>query len=168
MSERVYPVPDEWARRAHCDDATYLEMYQRSIDDPDGFWAEQAGRLDWIEPWHTVKNTSYSGDVKIRWFEGAKLNVSANCIDRHLASRGDQTAIIWEGDDPADSEHITYRDLHERVCRMANGLKSIGVKKGDRVTIYLSMIPELAVSSMWRSSTLARCSSSSRSARVPV
>ena len=145
MSELVHPVPAEWAAKAHCDNATYLEMYQRSIDDPDGFWAEQAERLDWIERWHTVKDTTYEGDVQIRWFDGARLNVSANCLDRHLATRGDQTAIIWEGDDPADSKHISYRELHEQVCRFANGLKSIGVSKGDRVTIYLSMIPELAV-----------------------
>ena len=146
MSEQVYPVPAEWASRAHCDNDKYLEMYKRSVDDPEGFWAEQAESLDWIERWHTVKDTSYEGDVRIRWFDGAKLNVSANCLDRHLATRGDQTAIIWEGDDPNDSQHITYRELHEKVCRLANGLKSIGVKKGDRVTIYLSMIPELAVS----------------------
>ena len=146
MSEQVYPVPAEWASRAHCDNDKYLEMYKRSVDDPEGFWAEQAESLDWIERWHTVKDTSYEGDVRIRWFDGAKLNVSANCLDRHLATRGDQTAIIWEGDDPNDRQHITYRELHEKVCRLANGLKSIGVKKGDRVTIYLSMIPELAVS----------------------
>ena len=146
MSEKVYPVPADWASKAHCDNAKYLEMYRRSIDDPEGFWAEQAESLEWIERWHTVKDTSFEGDVHIRWFDGAKLNVSANCLDRHLATRGDQTAIIWEGDDPADSLHITYSELHERVCRLANGLKEIGVSKGDRVTIYLSMIPELAVS----------------------
>ena len=146
MSEQVYPVLADWASKAHCDNAKYLEMYQRSIDDPQGFWAEQAESLDWIERWHTVKDTSFEGNVSIRWFDGAKLNVSANCLDRHLETRGDQTAIIWEGDDPNDSQHITYRELHEKVCRLANGLKGIGVGKGDRVTIYLSMIPELAVS----------------------
>ena len=145
MSERIHPVPAEWAEKAWCDNDKYLEMYKRSIADPDGFWAEQAERIDWIEPWHTVKDTSFEGDVHIRWFDGAKLNVSANCLDRHLATRGDQTAIIWEGDDPADAQHITYRDLHGRVCRFANGLKSLGVKRGDRVTIYMTMIPELAV-----------------------
>ena len=145
MSERIHPVPAEWAEKAWCDNDKYLEMYKRSIEDPDGFWAEQAERIDWIEPWHTVKDTSFEGDVHIRWFDGAKLNVSANCLDRHLATRGDQTAIIWEGDDPADAQHITYRDLHGRVCRFANGLKSLGVKRGDRVTIYMTMIPELAV-----------------------
>ena len=146
MSEMLYPVSEDWASKAHCDNDKYLEMYRRSIDDPEGFWAEQAESLEWIERWHTVKDCSFEGDVHIRWFAGAKLNVSANCLDRHLATRGDQTAIIWEGDDPADSQHITYRQLHEKVCRLANGLKAIGVSKGDRVTIYLSMIPELAVS----------------------
>jgi len=145
MSETVYPVPEEWAKNAWCDNETYLAMYKRSVEDPEGFWAEQAKRLDWIEPWKTVKDTSFSGDVHIRWFEGGKLNVSANCLDRHLAARGDQTAIIWEGDDPNVSKTITYRELHEQVCRFANALKSLGVKKGDRVTIYLPMIPELPV-----------------------
>ncbi len=145
MSETVYPVPDEWAKNAWCDNEKYLAMYKRSVEDPEGFWAEQAERLDWIERWKTVKDTSFTGDVHIRWFDGGKLNVSANCLDRHLASRGDQTAIIWEGDDPNVSKHITYRELHEQVCRFANALKSLGVKKGDRVTIYLPMIPELPV-----------------------
>ena len=145
MSETVHPVPREWAERAWCDNDTYLQMYRRSIEDPEGFWAEQAERIDWIMPSATVKDSSFGGDVHIRWFDGGKLNVSANCLDRHLAERGDQTAIIWEGDDPDDSKHISYRELHAQVCRAANGLKSIGVKKGDRVTIYLSMIPELAV-----------------------
>ena len=145
MSERIHPVPAEWAEKAWCDNDKYLEMYQRSIADPEGFWAEQAERIDWIEPWHTVKDTSFDGDVHIRWFDGAKLNLSANCLDRHLATRGEQTAIIWEGDDPEVAQHITYRDLHGRVCRFANGLKSLGVKRGDRVTIYMTMIPELAV-----------------------
>ena len=115
MSEQVYPVAADWASKAHCDNAKYLEMYRHSIDDPEGFWAEQAESLEWIERWHTVKDTSFDGDVHIRWFDGAKLNVSANCLDRHLATRGDQTAIIWEGDDPADSLQITYLELHERV-----------------------------------------------------
>ncbi len=145
MSETVYPVPENWAKNAWCDSEKYLAMYKRSIEDPEGFWAEQAERLDWIERWKTVKDTSFSGDVHVRWFEGGKLNVSANCLDRHLAERGDQTALIWEGDDPNASEYITYRDLHDRVCRFANTLKSLGVKKGDRITIYLPMIPELPV-----------------------
>ena len=145
MGDTVYPVPSEWAERAWCDDATYQEMYARSVADPDGFWAEQAKRTDWITPWTTVKNTSFEGNIPISWFSGGKLNVTANCLDRHLDARGDQTAIIWEGDDPADSQRISYRELHHQVCRMANVLKQLGARKGDRITIYLSMIPELAV-----------------------
>ena len=145
MGDTVYPVPSEWAERAWCDDATYQEMYARSVADPDGFWAEQAKRIDWITPWTTVKNTSFEGNIPISWFTGGKLNVTANCLDRHLDTRGDQTAIIWEGDDPADNQRISYRELHYQVCRMANALKLLGARKGDRITIYLSMIPELAV-----------------------
>ncbi len=142
--EHIFPVSDDWAQRAWCDDAKYQEMYQQSVTDPDGFWGEQGKRLDWITPYTKVKNTSYEGDVQIKWYEDGTLNVSANCIDRHLATRGDQVAIIWEGDDPANDRKITYRELHEEVCRFANVLKKCGVEKGDRVTIYLSMIPELA------------------------
>ena len=145
MSTKLYPVPATWAKKAWCDDAKYREMYQRSIDDPESFWAAEAGRIDWMEPWKTVKDTSFSGDAHIRWFEGAKLNVSQNCLDRHVEKRGDQTAIIWEGDDPGESRHITYRELHYEVSRFANALKGLGVVKGDRVTIYLSMVPELAI-----------------------
>jgi acetyl-CoA synthetase len=144
MSE-VIPVPQEWARRAFVDEARYREMYKRSIDDPEGFWAEHGKRIDWIRPFTKVKNTSYDPhNVSIKWFEDGTLNVAANCIDRHLETRGDQVAIIWEGDDPADHKHITYRELHEQVCRMANVLKAQGARKGDRVTIYLPMIPEAA------------------------
>ncbi|MFP6776792.1 MAG: AMP-binding protein, partial [Alphaproteobacteria bacterium] len=139
-----FPVPPEVAQAAHCDDATYKEMYARSIDDPDGFWAEQAESLEWIQRWTKVKDSKFGMDAYVRWFEGGKINVSANCIDRHLATRGDQTAIIWEGDDPNDSKLVTYRELHREVCRMANVLKSQGVTKGDRVTIYMPMIPEAA------------------------
>lgn len=122
----------------------YDALYQESITNPEGFWDKQAKeRLDWIAPYSTVKNASYD-DVSIKWFEGGKINVSANCIDRHLATRGDQTAIIWEGDDPNDSKHITYNELHKEVCRFSNVLKELGVKKGDRVTIYMPMIPEAA------------------------
>ena len=145
MGDTVYPVPREWAERAWCDNEAYQEMYACSIADPDGFWTDQANRIDWIAPWTTVKDTSFEGDVPIRWFSGGKLNVAANCLDRHLETRGDQTAIIWEGDDPGYSLHISYRELHNQVCRMANALKQLGVNKGDRVTIYLSMIPELAI-----------------------
>ncbi len=147
MSERtIFPVTAGAAESAHVDAAAYEAMYRRSVEDPEGFWAEQAGRLDWITPFTKVKDVSWAkDDLHIRWFEDGTLNASANCLDRHLAKRGEQTAIIWEGDDPDLSEHITYRDLHERVCKFANVLKARGVKRGDRVTIYLPMIPEIAV-----------------------
>jgi len=144
MSGEVFPVPASVAEAAYVDDAAYRAMYQRSVEDPDGFWGEHGKRLDWIKPYTKVKDTRYAPDVSIKWFEDGTLNVSANCIDRHLATRGDQTAIIFEGDDPNDSRHITYRELHAEVCRFANVLKAHGVKKGDRVTIYLPMIPEAA------------------------
>jgi acetyl-CoA synthetase len=139
---QVIPVSDEWAKRAWIDESRYHEMYKRSLADPEGFWAEQARRLDWIRPFGKVKNTSFEGDVSIRWFEDGTLNVCANCVDRHLEKRGDQTAIIFEGDDPSVSKHISYRLLHDNVCRFANVLKARGVRKGDRVTIYMPMIPE--------------------------
>ena len=146
MSETVHPVPAEWAKRAYVDRAKYDQMYRRSVEDPDGFWAEQAARIDWIKPFTKVKNTSFDVlDVTIKWFEDGVLNVSANCIDRHLGKRGDQTAILWEPDDPKTPHRtITYRELHENVCKLANVLKSHGVRKGDRVTIYMPMIPEVA------------------------
>jgi acetyl-CoA synthetase len=140
----LFAVPGDWAKRAFCDAAKYRAMYERSVDDPEGFWAEQAKRLDWIKAPTRIKSTSFDGDVSIRWFEDGVLNVSANCIDRHLAQRGDQVAIIHEGDDPGYDRKITYRQLHEQVCRLANVLRDMGVKKGDRVTIYLPMIPEAA------------------------
>jgi acetyl-CoA synthetase len=145
MSEKVYPVPADFAKRALIDNAKYLEMYKRSVEDPDGFWREQAQRIDWIRPFTRVKNTSFElPDVSIKWFEDGLLNVSANCLDRHLDTRGDQVAIIWEGDDPKVSRKITYRELHREVCRFANVLINLGARKGDRVTIYLPMIPEAA------------------------
>jgi len=141
----IYDIIPEAEKRAHIDDAKYQEMYQRSIDDPDGFWAEQANEfLDWSKPWDTVRDYDYKKG-HIRWFDGAKLNVSYNCLDRHLEKRGDQTAIIWEGDDPNDDKKISYRELHEDVCKLANVLKSRNVKKGDRVSIYMPMIPEASV-----------------------
>jgi len=140
----IHPVPEGWKQRAWIDNERYLVEYQRSIDDPEGFWAEHGKRLDWIKPYTEIKDCSYTGDVSIRWFADGTLNAATNCLDRHLATRGDQTAIIWEGDDPAEARHISYRELHREVCRFANVLKGRGVKKGDRVTIYLSMIPELA------------------------
>ncbi len=145
MSEKTYPVPAEWAKRAYVDDAKYKAMYEHSIKDPDGFWGEHGKRVDWIKPFSKVKNTSYDQkNVSIKWFEDGVLNVSANCVDRHLAKRANQTAIIWEGDNPSESKRITYQELHDEVCRFANVLKAHGVKKGDRVTIYLPMIPEAA------------------------
>ncbi|GEC14858.1 acetate--CoA ligase [Nitrobacter winogradskyi] len=145
MSDKIYDVSADWARRAWVDDAKYREMYARSIKDPDGFWSEAAQRLDWITPFTKVENTSFElGKVSIKWFEDGVLNAAYNCIDRHLEKRGDQTAIIWEGDDPSQSRRITYRELHDEVCKMANILRLRNVKKGDRVTIYLPMIPEAA------------------------
>ena len=144
MQDTLIPVNPEFAARAHVDAARYKSMYSESIQNPDAFWAKQAERLQWMKKWDKVKDTSFTGDVPIRWFEGGTLNVSANCLDRHLPQRAKQTAIIWEGDDPAQSRHITYQEMYEQVCRMANVLKAKGVKKGDRVTIYLPMIPEAA------------------------
>jgi acetyl-CoA synthetase len=146
MSESRYPVSSEWACRAYVDAVKYQELYDRSIKDPDGFWGEEArARLAWIKPFTKVKNATFSPqNVSIKWFEDGVTNVALNCIDRHLESRGDQTAIIWEGDDPSQSLHITYRQLHEKVCRLANVLKAQGVRKGDTVTVYLPMIPEAA------------------------
>ncbi len=146
MSANVYPVPDDIAKNALIDKAKYDAMYKQSVEDPEGFWGEHGKRVDWIKPYKTVKNVSYDAkDLYIKWYEDGTLNVAANCLDRHLEKRGDQTAIIFEGDDPNVSEHITYRDLYERTCRFANALKSMGVAKGDRVVIYLPMIPEAAV-----------------------
>ncbi|MCU7924006.1 MAG: acetate--CoA ligase [Candidatus Thiodiazotropha sp. (ex Dulcina madagascariensis)] len=144
---KVYPVPAEFAAQANIDDAQYQSWYQRSIDDPDGFWAEQAEKyVTWFKKWDKVLDWSFGkDDLHIEWFRGAKLNVSYNCLDRHLENRGDQTAIIWEGDNPAEDRKITYRELHQEVCKFANVLKSRGVKKGDRVSLYLPMVPEAAV-----------------------
>ncbi len=141
----VYPIPESCAESAWIDEERYLRDYERSLNDPEGYWREQGKILDWIKPYTKVKDSSFTGDVHIRWFHDGTLNASVNCLDRHLASRGDQTAIIWEGDDPSVSKCITYRELHEQVCRCANALKSLGVAKGDRVGIYLPMIPEVAV-----------------------
>ena len=147
MAEAVYPVPAEWAQNALVDEARYLDMYRQSVEDPDGFWREHAQRIDWIRPFTRVKETSYhEQDFGIAWFADGTLNLSANCLDRHLATRGDDIAILWEPDNPAEAERrITYRELHEAVCRFANLLKARGVKKGDRVTLYLPMVPEAAV-----------------------
>ncbi|MBO6784469.1 MAG: AMP-binding protein, partial [Alphaproteobacteria bacterium] len=133
MSSDTYPVPDEWAKRAWADNDRYLEMYDRSVSDPEAFWEEHGKRIDWIEPYTRVKDVSYdASDLHIRWYHDGVLNASANCLDRHLASRGDQVAIIWEGDDPKDDAKFTYKQLHEKVCKLANGMKELGVEKGDR------------------------------------
>jgi acetyl-CoA synthetase len=145
MSDKVYPVPAQWKKRALVNDAQYKKMYAESIAAPDKFWARHAKRLDWFKAPKKIKNSSFAYDnVSIKWFEDGMLNVSVNCIDRHLKKRANQTAIIWEGDDPYYDKKITYRELYEHVCRFANVLKAHGVKKGDRVTIYLPMIPETA------------------------
>ncbi|MGD0107472.1 MAG: acetate--CoA ligase, partial [Rhodopila sp.] len=141
----VFPVRPEIAAHAHVNAERYGAMYERSVRDPDGFWAEEAKRVAWMKPPTKIKNTSFTGDVSIKWFEDGTLNASVSCLDRHLAQRGDQTAIIWESDDPSVSKHVTYRELHEQVCRLANVMKTLGVVKGDRVTIYLPMVPEAAV-----------------------
>src|SRR4249919_4064621 len=146
MADELIDVSPDWAKRAYVDAAKYKAMYEASVRDPARFWGEHGKRIDWIKPYSpgAVRDVDYTGNVHIRWYHDGVLNVSANCVDRHLAKRGDQVAIIWEGDDPAKSKNITYRELHAEVCRMANALKELGVKKGDRVTIYLPMIPEAA------------------------
>ncbi|API58438.1 acetate--CoA ligase [Tardibacter chloracetimidivorans] len=145
-AETVIPVPAEWAARAKVDTARYAEMYRQSLGAPDAFWLEHGRRIDWIKPFTKVSNWSFDeADFGIKWFEDGVLNVSANCLDRHLESRGDDIAIIWEPDDPkAEPRRISYRELHAEVCRFANVLKAAGAKKGDRITIYLPMIPEAA------------------------
>ena len=145
MSDTLIPVSPAWKAKAFIDPAKYDGWYVDSIANADGFWGEEGRKLDWIKPFATVKDTSFNlHNFHIRWFEDGTLNVSANCIDRHLPARANQTAILWEGDDPAQSRHITYADLHREVCRFANVMKANGVKRGDRVTIYLPMIPEAA------------------------
>ena len=142
----IYPVKDEVRERALIDAGDYEKMYARSVEDNEGFWAEQAGRIDWMQPFTKVKDVSFArDDVHIRWFYDGTLNVCYNCVDRHLDSKSDDVAIIWEGDDPSRDLKITYRELHERVCKFANALKSLGAKKGDRITIYMPMIPEAAI-----------------------
>ena len=145
MSDDIYPVSEEWAQRAHVDNAKYLEMYQQSVSDPQTFWSEHGKRINWMKPYTKVKDTSYDyHNVSIKWFEDGTLNVCANCVDRHLEKRGNQAAIIWESDDPNVSKTITYNQLHHEVNVFANVLHALGVKKGDRVILYLPMIPEAA------------------------
>jgi acetyl-CoA synthetase len=145
MSEKIYEVPVDWTRRAYLKEADYLAMYQRSIADPNGFWANEAKRIHWFTAPTKIKNVNFGpGDVSIKWFEDGVTNVAYNCIDRHLPKRAEQVAIIWEGDDPKTDKKITYQQLHDEVCRFANILRNRNVEKGDRVTIYLPMIPEAA------------------------
>jgi acetyl-CoA synthetase len=145
MDDKTYPVSAEAAKHAHIDKAGYDSMYASSVADPNAFWMEEGKRIDWMKPYSMAGNWTYEyPDVSIKWFEDGTLNVSANCIDRHLATRGDQVAIIWEGDDPDEDMKITYKELHGHVCRLANAMKANGVKKGDRVTLYMPMVPEAA------------------------
>jgi len=145
MSEdKIYAVSPEWKQRAWLDEAKYKEMYAASINEPEKFWGEQAKRLHWFKPFTKVKNTSFDGNVSIKWFEDGTTNICYNAVDRHLEKRGDQVAIIWEGDEPTDDKKVTYKELHAEVCRWANVLKAQGAKKGDRITIYMPMILEAA------------------------
>jgi len=147
MTDAVYPVPEEWARKALIDADRYADMYRESVEDPEGFWWREAQRIDWMTPFSRVRETSFNeADFGIRWFADGTLNLSANCLDRHLAERGDATAIIWEPDDPSEEGRaISYAELHRMVCRFANALKANGARRGDRVTIYMPMVPEAAV-----------------------
>ncbi|MBO9580853.1 MAG: acetate--CoA ligase [Sphingobium sp.] len=146
MSQSLYPVPAEWRERAYVNAEGYADLYAASLADPDSFWGRQAQRLDWITPFSTIKQTSFDEvDFGIKWFADGTLNLAANCLDRHLATHGERIAILWAGDDPSESRAISYAELYEEVCRFANVLKGQGVKKGDRVTIYLPMIPEAAI-----------------------
>ena len=143
---RLYEVPAAFAAGSRYRLEDYRRLYEESVRDPEGFWGRMGRRLDWVRPYTRVRDVSYDpSDFRIRWYEDGRLNVSVNCLDRHLAERADKVAIVWEGDDPAESERITYRELHHRVCRLANALREVGVGRGDRVTIYLPMIPEAAV-----------------------
>ena len=140
---KLFPIPSGLAETSWCNEARYFELYRQSIETPEAFWAKQAERLHWFKRWTKVKSGNFSGDIQVRWFEGGKLNASVNCIDRHLETKGDKIALIFEPDDPSkEAQKITYHQLYEEVCRWANVLKSQGVKKGDRVTIYMPMIPQ--------------------------
>jgi acetyl-CoA synthetase len=144
MSQKSYKVLKDAKARALIDDETYEKWYKQSAKEPEKFWAKHGKRIEWFKPFTKVKNTSFTGKVAIKWFEDGELNVSANCIDRHLATRGDQVAIIWESDDPNVDKKITYRELATNVNKFANIYKKLGLKKGDRVVLYLPMIPEAA------------------------
>ncbi|MFI4989105.1 MAG: acetate--CoA ligase, partial [Alphaproteobacteria bacterium] len=145
MDNQLFPVPQAWAKKAWCDEAGYHRLYEHSIADPEGFWREHGKRIDWFTPYSKVKDCSFTGKVHIRWFHDGTLNAAHNCLDRHLKTRGEQTAILWEGDDPKEQRHVSYRELHAETSRLANVMKGLGVKKGDRVTIYMPMIPEAVV-----------------------
>ncbi len=144
-SELIFKVPKKWSKKAYVDKSEYEKKYNLSIKDNEGFWKKEGKRIDWIKPYSKIKDVKYSNtEVKIKWYYDGTLNASSNCIDRHLKDKKNKTAIIWVGDDPKDSKQISYKELHKNVCKAANGLKELGIKKGDRVTIYLTMIPELA------------------------
>ena len=144
-NELIFKVPKKWANKAYVNNIQYQKKYKLSLKDNEGFWRKEGKRIDWIKPYSKIKDVKYSKtDVKIKWFYDGTLNASANCIDRHLKDKKNKAAIIWVGDDPKDSKQISYKELHKNVCKTANGLKELGIKKGDRVTIYLTMIPELA------------------------
>jgi acetyl-CoA synthetase len=145
VDTKVFPIRPEIAAKAHVNAARYREMVDHAARDPNSFWAEQGQRIAWMKAPTTIKNTDFAGNVSIKWFEDGTLNAAASCLDRHLATRGDQTAIIWESDDPSVSKHVTYRELHDQVCRLANVMIGLGAKRGDRVTIYLPMVVEAAV-----------------------
>jgi acetyl-CoA synthetase len=143
--ELIFKVPKKWSKNAYVDKKKYEKKYRLSLKDNENFWKKEGKRIDWIKPYKKIKDIKYSKtDVKIKWYYDGTLNASSNCIDRHLKDKKNKTAIIWVGDDPKDSKQISYKELHENVCKTANGLKELGVKKGDKVTIYLTMIPELA------------------------
>lgn len=145
MTDPVFRPDEDFAAKAHVNAARYEELYKKSVEDPDGFWAKEGQRIDWIKPYTKVKNVSFAyPDISIKWYEDGVLNVCANCVDRHLENRADQTAIIWEGDEPGTHQHITYQQLYDEVCKLANVYKSLGVSKGDRVVLYMPMIPEAA------------------------
>ena len=145
MSETLIAVKPEIAAHALVDATRLHAMTEAATHDPDGFWRKESSRVAWMTPPTKIKNVDFTGDVTIKWFEDGVLNASVSCLDRHLADKGDQVAIIWEGDDPNSDTKVTYRQLHEQVCRLTNALRGLGVKKGDRVCIYLPMIVEAAV-----------------------
>ena len=141
----VFKVPEKWSEQAYVNKSKYEKKYKFSIKNNEDFWAKEGKRINWIKPYTKIKDVKYSKeDVHIKWYYDGTLNASANCIDRHLEKKSNKPAIIWVGDDPSDSKKISYKELHKNVCKVANGLRSLGIQKGDRVTIYLTMLPELA------------------------